>query len=385
MKHKNTLIYLITATFISICGYLNAAEVNISEKQIDLDLWDKNLEEAIIQLTSRSGIDFTVATDVSRPENFKNIKLYAQARNITVLEAAEWVSRSIGTRYRITDNGTTIEFTSSYQWLDNIPATSSFYNTGGLLDWRDKDRFLNNIRELLKVYAIKEPEYTIRLRNDDQRLFAYLPRILQERVITILRAMGSKGEAPRKNEVNAIYTKELENKLNNPVVFDYNDTPLQVIIADLAFQANVNIGITTESIIKDINRKITIKKENCSLDEALKYLCTKISFAGISYDPPHSLWLTKSTADVGRIVGSRMILWENVPIQSYHVGNVVTDKNSDKILKLIKKSISEDSLVDPSVSVIYHKHSGNIIAIAPINEQIKIENCLYKIINQETK
>ncbi|MHC4870516.1 MAG: hypothetical protein ACYTFY_01600 [Planctomycetota bacterium] len=377
-----TIKVLISAILLSHCCTISAASVDSGKPagrgRIDIDLWNKSLQDAITQLTSRSGIDFIAAADISKPENFKNIKTFIQARNISALDAAEWIARAIGVRYRMADNGTTVIFTSSYHWLDKEKPVAKFYNIGGLLDWKDQKSFIVTIKELLKVYAVKSPEYSIRIRSDDQRLFAYLPDTLQDRLIAVLRAMSSKGRTAVKQDIPD-YLSDLKNKLTVPIIFDYRDTEIQLIIADLSFQGNFNIGFSTNQMKGLLNKKVTFNNGACLLSEALKILCRKLNLAGFSYDPPHGIWLTNNTNEAGRTVGSRQILWESVPVQSFYIKNLINKKNLDTITRSLKNQISLDTVNDPSVSLTYHEHSGNLIVIAPASDQVRLENYLYSL------
>jgi hypothetical protein len=383
MKNKSAQFCKIISSFIFpvfavvfLSFTLKAEDNSPLLKKLDIKFSESNLEDTIKYLTSNTGVDFMVGSDVALPKEFMKRKFRFDVRGMTVVDISEWVARSLDTRYRIYDNNTTIEFTSSYDWLGKIRPKAQIYNTGGLLDWGRREEFMAVLNELLKVYMVRGAEYNIRLNEKDQRLIAYLPIVLHRRLSRILSAMSAVGEKAVARDIDKtplMVTK----KLALFVPMEYHDCGFDKLLNDLAFQGNINIGVSAHIRQKCSKRKFTCKPAEMPFSDALRSVCDYYGLYGYVVDNFGNIWLSEKT--VRNKAGTRRLLWKDIKIRSYRAVEAVEEFGIKRVEKELRNFFTNDALEDPSVSLAYHYKSGNIIVAAPEEEQLAIEDCLYRI------
>jgi hypothetical protein len=378
IQFRKTTLSFILSIFIalSLSFNLKAEDNSPLSKKLDVKFPESNLEDAIKYLTSKTGIDFIVGSDVALPKEFIKRKFRFDVRGMTVVDVSEWVARSLDTRYRIYDNNTTIEFTSSYNWLGKVRPKAQIYNTGGLLDWGRREEFMAVLNELLKVYMVRGAEYNIRLNEKDQRLIAYLPLALHRRLSRILSAMSAVGEKAVARDIDRtplMVTK----KLALFVPMEYHDCAFDKLLYDLAFQGNINVGVSSRIRQKCSKRKFTCKSVQLPLSDALRSVCDYYGLYGYALDGFGNIWLSEKT--VRNKAGTRRLLWEGIKIRSYRAVEAVEEFGIKMVEKELRNFFTNDAFEDPSVSLAYHYKSGNIIVAAPEEEQLAIEDCLYRI------
>jgi len=358
------------------CALLTALPLraaDLLEKRIDIDLLDGSLEKAYNQLIRRSGIDVLVGADVGPTDAYDRMDLHLQARDISVRQAADWIARARGVRYRIADGRTTLVFTSSYDWLAREPVELATWKLGGLTTREQYPAFLETLRELLKIYELRSGEYTLTIDRQTNTLQASLPSVLQQRLEAILRAMNRQGRDPQGGPPpRAEALVGLARTLETPVVVVYREERLPQITADLALQANINIGFSTLEVADRLETPLSLDLGEVPLATALRELARVCELGGFLPAPPGGIWLKKSFR-AASVAGSRELFWEGVEVQGFAARPLAEAMGAGILAQRVRQGLSEDALLDPSVGVAYHLNSGNLIVVAPAEEQRRAE------------
>ncbi|GEM_PF-2588873 len=367
------------AAAVLVCIALGFASVRASQdpldRRIDLDLRGENLLGVQKQLAARSRMDVLIGRDVAHPSEFKRTRVYLEMRDVSVRTAADWVARALGTRYRLLDQGTALEFTSSYAWLEATPPVVRTLNLGGLVDPDDPSRFLSQVKELIKVYALRAPTYSIRMRPDG-RLQAFLPPVLQDRLVAALRAMSNPGRVPVRTETSAPPgTARIQTALDRPVRVACEDRPLPEVLAVLAFQTEVNLGFDHRVLRDRSTPHLRLRLRDEPLRRALQAVAEQAGLRGSSIDPHGGIWLMADPPWWTQ-AGSRRLLWEDVPVIGYAVRALAEREGGEIVVRRAKRAMPTDLRTDPSVAVVYHERSGNLIVIAPSEAQETVEQVL---------
>ncbi|MFH0910686.1 MAG: hypothetical protein V1918_04175 [Planctomycetota bacterium] len=360
-----------------------AAEDDPLARRIDLDLRGKTVLEAVRQLNERGKIDLLIGRDIADSKSLLTQLLSVEMRDTTLRGAVEWVARALGTRYRLEDGGRTVEFTSSYAWLEKEPIEIQYYNIGGLAEVEEAAAFLAQIKELLKVYAMRSQQYALILRASDFRLQANFPSVLHARLALILRAMAYPGRVPRSLKSEApLDARRLEEALSAHVRCNYEEVPLPEVLADLSFQADVNLGFDQVALSGRPYPLIRLHAEEEALADVLVKVGEQAGLEGSLFDPPYGVWLTEEPPLLGRS-GSRELLWTDVPVAGYAVRPLAREMGGEVLALLVKKSIPLDVRSDPSMGVIYHERSGNLVVVAPAEVQESVERFLARLLEEQ--
>ncbi|MBN1256335.1 MAG: hypothetical protein JXA52_01370 [Planctomycetes bacterium] len=382
---RNLTILLLLMLFFSSASASERLRIRRynPRQRVDLDLNGKNLGEVLAELKEKSGVDFIVEQDVARPEEFPQQVLYFDLRGLTLQQSLDWITRALGTRYRVGEDGKTIVFSSSYGWLDEITPIYNAIPLGMITTWEEREDFCLQVKELMKLYAVREPQYQIRLREADYRLEVNLPEELQSRLNASFRAMLNPGKIPQpRNPEAAIDLQGLEQTLAKKVLLDSVNTPLNEILAELSFQADINIGFDH---LPFWNRRIpalTLPRGETTLAEALAVICTRTKLGGWLLSPSQGLWLTVQEVDEDRsfrYYSGRELLWEDVPVRGYAVPMLARRLGEEKLLEKVRGMLPLDVATDPSVGAIYHARGGNLILIAPEGVQEIVEDGLARL------
>ncbi|MHC4883836.1 MAG: hypothetical protein ACYTGH_02000 [Planctomycetota bacterium] len=347
------------------------------ERRVDLDLMDKGLTELVKQLTVRSGIDVLIGDDVALPKEFDSRRLYIETRSMTIRESADWVARSLGTRYRVADGGRTLIFTSSYAFLDRVQPVTRFLNLGGLTTRVDQKAFLGQLQELLKVYLLKEPEYTLRLQGNKLMLMAHLPPVLQERLKATFRLLGKAGRPVKEVGAAPTFTFPQE-RLSHAVTATYTDWTLANILRDLSFQTGVPIGFDHAPFFGKDMPELSLKLGRTTLGAALKDLCVRIGFQALLPAEGGGVWLSAAPGAKRRL-GSRELLWEALIVRAYAVRSLAEKRGRAELTKAVSGAVCDDLRQDPSIGFIYHERSGNLIVIGPATVQDAVAHALWML------
>ncbi|MFW5858120.1 MAG: hypothetical protein ACOCX4_09595, partial [Planctomycetota bacterium] len=338
-----------------LCGALftgapcGAADRSPLDARIDLDLDGADLGAAAQQLTLRSDADFLVWPDVARPEEFGRHRLHLQLRNATVRRCADWVARALGARYRVVRGGRTVIFTSSYEWLDEVTPEHRFYDLGGIAAWEERDAFLPVARELVRVYALKEPAYSLRMQASDKRLHAILAPELHERLQKALRAMANPGRVPAPARADPALAAARAS-LERPVRVACDGWTLPELLSDLAFQADRNIGFDHTLLRERELPRLRLSLGMVPLREALAAICDKAGFAGWMLDPPDGIWLHREDHPT-EATATRELLWEGLPVVGYAARGAAERLGADALAARARLAIPPDLRSDPSVTV----------------------------------
>jgi hypothetical protein len=247
--------------------------------------------------------------------------------------------------------------------------------------WEEREEFLAELRELLKVYAVRAPDYSLRLRSSDRRLEAFLAPELHARLETILRTMSNPGRVPRARPLpGAAERAALAAALERPVRATYEDWPLPEVLFDLAFQAEVNLGFDHVAFRDRAVPRLTLALGEVPLERALAAVVRQAELGAVVRDAPTGLWLDAREEGAA---GMRELLWEGLPVVGYAVAPLVEKMPPDKLVAQARDRIPRDVAVDASVAVVYHERSGNLIVAAPALTQRRLENWLAGLLEGE--
>lgn len=381
-RFRMGVVAVLTVWCLGTSGRAGDTDTDPLGRLIDLDLTGQDLGEAVRQLTQRSGVDFLVGLDVARPEEFERLELHLVLRGCSVRMAADWVARALGTRYRVTEAGQTITFTSSYLWLDRVVPVMRDYNVGGVVEWPRREAFAEVLSELLRIHAIRA-DYSLQLRETDRRLQAVLAPELQGRLGSILRALAAPGRVPRHRPLPwAEGQLEVEASLQREVNLAYRERSVAAIVGDLAFQADVNIGFDHVPFSSRSFPVLTLDGGVMTLRAALGKLCESTVFAGWQVDVEGGVWLRVEAGDCPVTV-SRELLWEDVPVLAYALKPLPAGRKGGEVIAAWREALPADVRGDPSVGIAYDSRSGNAVVVAPMVVQRWLESVLLHSLGYE--
>lgn len=348
------------------------------DKPIRLELWNKNLSDAVSQITERSGIDLRISPDFVHPREFSSYTLYLYADRISTRQAIEWVCRSINCRYRI-DGPSSVWLTGGYDWLKrdtDILIQSIDPVLGPKGDFKELE---NDLSELVKVQSLFE-DYWVRIERPDRKVVAALPPRLKKILVASLLAMTKPGKtigaAPPPS-----FTKEeteLLKALQARVVASYRARDAQEVIADLALQSGISIGIPPEPFAKDGVPDVTLELGEVTLQKAIEALAEALGLKGYELSPPRGVFLTKEPRKWSTAAGREM-LWERLTVESYAIKKLAQLTSGDAVAHHLRRRVSPDIWLDPCTAVVYHEPSGNLIVVAPQNVQDAVMRELHRL------
>lgn len=355
------------------------------DKHIRLDLWGRNLRDALSQITERGHIDVQISPHLIHPRQYTDYTLYLHADRITLRQAIEWLCRSIGCRYRI-DGARSVWLTGSYDWLRSDRDEVLIEPLGPVLGRSgDIDSLYGIIYELVKVHSLF-PTYWIRIEEEDGQLVASLPAHLKSILKRSLVAMSKPGRSISEPVTVTLSKEETDiyRALRTTVVVRYRNWSLREAIADLALQSGINIGFTPHLLIKNGEPTIDLDLGQVTLRAAVEQLVEKIGFKGYEISPPAGIFLTETKRKWSR-AASRAFLWEALKVEAYAIGELAVHSSGDAVAHHLRRRVLPDTWLDPCTAITFHPASRNLVVVAPEEAQRAVLAELKRMLSETAK
>lgn len=350
------------------------------DQTVNLDLWGKDLSEALSQIIEQTNIDIFVSGNFLHPKQFPSVKVLLTAQKLPARTAVEWLCRAIGCRYRI-EKPRLVTFSDQYDWMKEEPR--AYMPTSSLDSLMRKGQtpaeFRGQLRELMRVNSLFGEFYNIDVeveqvgpRETKTNLVAMLPDTLRGYLQKSLDAMAAPGEEiappagepPLDPDENAMLKK-----LQAKVFVNYKDYSVRQALADLARQSGVNIGFDHDPFRKRPLPTLNLDLGETTLGKALEELGKAMGLAGYELMPPEAVWLTETGKPMAQAV-SREFLWDNLTVRAYRAAGLPGAEGDGRaLIERVKRNACPRLWDDPATSMLYHDCSGNLIVIAPAAAQ----------------
>lgn len=371
-------ILLVLGVLITGAALARAGEGFVPwESKVNLAVHGAGLGEAFSQINAQTGVTIQPSRAVAGAAGeIWREPVHLDANNISLRQALELLSRLAGCRYRATA-ANTIRLDGAYEWLDRRKFALIITNVETLLGaQRDIGALEQNIEELTKILTLFDAGFYARIEEQGEqvKLVATVPEDLKplfERALGLLEQRGE-SVAPPEQELIDPAERALIGALYKPVVAAYRGRPLPEVVADLSTQAGVNIGYAQIGLRDAKTPLIDFDAGQLSLREAVIKLAALAGYRGIELSAPNLIWLGTRESDWGRLSPREQLWADTAVVRAYYVDDFAGEAGGELLAHQVRLRVLPEVWLDPLAAVIYHKPSGNLLAIAsePVQREV---------------
>lgn len=364
-------ILRVIALIICICGSGWAGEVDLAtelNKRITFDFDGMSLEKAIQNITTKSNLELIPLESVSGNNRLSTQKIYISVQDMPVEQVIEYLTRTIGAKYRIFPDGR-VYLSENYEWVETNMFGMVFLDLDNIISGTEElQKFDRDLAEVTKIITLFDDNYYVRVEEqaDMVKLVAHTPKELKPVFLNLIEMLGKTGNRIEDFALeDSAELDEFRQRLYEVKEIDYPYMPLNKIIKKLSSDFNVNIGFSSIPFSSTGSLpEISLKIGEVSLKEAVESIIEKTSFNGVEISLPNGIWLTEYSVNWVESVSQRFLWSDNIVIRSYDIRKINSIVPGRVIVQQIINLVAPRAWYDPLASVIYYEKNGSLIVIA---------------------
>lgn len=335
-------------------------------------LFEADLDRAVQLFPSRAGVTLRVASEFLPPEKLNTVPLHLAIRNGPTRLLLDWIARQTGAPY-VLETPTAVWLTKIGHTVNPDPVSNVVFAADALYDDGQEAEFLNLLRVCCRGALGGGPEASLTLEPKSKRIIAFLPKSVAERLKEVLlhmrtpKGLGLLPPPPFDDE-----ERWLRAQLGlRTVSLDWEGRRLDLALRDLAERSGFAVGFdprqfdclkfTPDYFARKLP-KLTLKRANVPLRQAVRDLCEAAGFDGCQPERGGGLWFYKGKPPYP----SGASLRETARVGSYDLSGLLPHfplLSGEAIAHEVRQRVYPDSWADPFTACVYHKATEKLIVI----------------------